>query len=79
MKVKWIILIAAGAIAAACWGVFGFAFFNRPEDRTVWIAIVTAAAVSLEAFFWVGAGVLGWSFLEGRRKLLRRWFGGRAN
>jgi hypothetical protein len=43
---------------------------------------VTAAAVSLEAFFWVGAGVLGWSFLAGRREMLsrlkRRFFGGRG-
>ena len=34
--------------------------------------MVTVAALSLEGFFWVAAGVLCWSFLAGRRAALGR-------
>ena len=33
----------------------------------VWVAIVAAAAFSLEGCLWVGAGVFGWGFLAKRR------------
>ena len=70
MKLRWIILLAAGAVVLACWTALAIAFFNRPIDRGLWIALVTAAALSLEGFFWVAAGVLGWSALAGRKKML---------
>jgi hypothetical protein len=74
MKARWIILAVAGAIVVAAWATLGFAYFNRPE-MPVWVAIVTAAALSLEAFLWVAAGVFGWGFLARRRATLVRWFG----
>lgn len=82
MKMRWIILSAAGVIVIACWMAMGIGFFVRPE-QPVWIALVTAAALSLEGFFWAAAGVLGWSFLAGRRRMLGRLrdrvFGARGN
>ena len=74
MKARWIILALAGAIVVAAWTTLGIAYFNRP-DMGVWVAIVTAAALSLEGFLWVAAGVLGWGFLAKRRATLARWFG----
>lgn len=74
MKARWIILAVAGAIVVAAWTTLGVAYFNRP-DMPVWVAIVTAAALSLEGFLWVAAGVFGWGFLAKRRATLARWFG----
>ncbi|HYD89446.1 MAG TPA: hypothetical protein VEA80_18345 [Vitreimonas sp.] len=71
MKVRWIILAVAAAIVAAAWGTLAVAYFNRPS-LPVWAAIVTAAALSLEGFFWVAAGVFGWGFLAKRRAALGR-------
>lgn len=81
MKARWIILGVAGAAVFAAWGALGVAYFFFEPSRVVWVGLVTAAALSLEAFFWVGAGVLGWSFLAGRRAMLaqlkQRFFGGK--
>ncbi|MBY0566101.1 MAG: hypothetical protein K2P70_02230 [Hyphomonadaceae bacterium] len=71
MKVRWIILAVAGAIVIAAWTALGVAYFNRPS-MPIWIGIVTAAALSLEGFFWVAAGVFGWGFLAKRRASLAR-------
>lgn len=80
MKARWIILIIAGLVAAAAWAALAVAYFFFDPDLATWTVLVTAAALSLEGFFWVGAGVLGWSFLAGRRAMLarlrRRLFGG---
>lgn len=70
MKFRWIILVAAGAVVIASWAALAIAFFNRPIDPALWVGIVTAAALSAEAFLWVAAGVLGWSVLAGRKKML---------
>lgn len=82
MKVRWIILGAAGTAMVASWTALAVAYFFFEPTIVVWTAMVTAAALSLEAFFWVGAGVLGWSFLAGRRatleRLRRRFFGRRG-
>jgi hypothetical protein len=72
MKVRWIILIIAGLVTAAAWTAMAIAYFFFDPSLAVWTALVTAAAFSLEGFFWVGAGVLGWSFLAGRRAALER-------
>jgi len=72
MKVRWIILTVAVAVVIAAWSALGIAYFNRPS-LPVWAAIVTAAAVSLEALIWVAAGVFGWGFLAKRRAALGRF------
>ena len=72
MQVRWIILIAAGLVEVAAWAALAIAYFFFEPSLALWTALVTAAALSLEGFFWVGAGVLGWSFLAGRRAMLQR-------
>jgi hypothetical protein len=79
MKARWIILCAAGLIVVAAWAAVGVAYFFFDPSLALWTGLVTAAAFSLEGFFWVAAGVLGWSFLAGRHatleRLKRRFFG----
>jgi hypothetical protein len=72
MKARWIILSIAGAAVVATWSAAAIAYFFFDPSMAVWAALVTAGALSLEAFCWVGAGVLGWSFLAGRRAMLAR-------
>ncbi|HEX8902414.1 hypothetical protein [Vitreimonas sp.] len=72
MKVRWVILGIAVAAVILTWGALGFAYFNRPS-LPIWAGIVTAAALSLEALFWVAAGVFGWGFLAKRRAALARF------
>lgn len=72
MKTRWIILAAAGAVVIAAWSAMAIGYFYRPS-LPVWAAIVTAAALSLEGFLWVAAGVFGWGFLAQRRATLARW------
>lgn len=66
MKLRWILFFTALGIAAACCAALGIAYFNRPSTP-IWLGIVAATAVSLEALLWVSAGVFGWGFLEKRR------------
>jgi hypothetical protein len=66
------ILIAAGGVVAAAWAALTAAYLFFEPNLATWTALVTAAALSLEGFLWVCAGVLGWSFLAGRRALLGR-------
>ena len=79
MKVRWIIVGLAGLMVVATWAAAAVAYFFFEPSLALWTGLVTAAALSLEGFFWVGAGVLGWSFLAGRREMLgrlkRRFFG----
>jgi hypothetical protein len=72
MKARWIILIGAGLIVVAAWAAVAVAYFFFEPSVAVWTALVTAGALSLEGFLWVCAGVLGWSFLAGRRATLAR-------
>jgi len=82
MKARWWILAVAGSAVVATVSTAAIAYFFFEPSIVVWTGIVTAAALSLEVFFWVAAGVLGWSFLAGRRatleRLRRRFFGGGA-
>ncbi len=82
MKARWIVLGVAGFAVLASWAAAAIAYVFFEPSLALWTGLVTAAALSLEAFFWVGAGVLGWSFLAGRREMLsrlkRRFFGGRG-
>lgn len=80
MKARWIILIAAIAIAVAAWAAVAIAHFFFDPSVVVWTAMVTVAAFSLEGVLWVAAGVFGWGFLAKRRaalgRLKQRFFGG---
>jgi hypothetical protein len=72
MKARWIILLAAGLIVVGAWAAVAVAYFFFDPSMALWTALVTAGALSLEGFLWVCAGVLGWSFLAGRRAMLVR-------
>ena len=82
MKMRWLLLVVAGLVVVAAWSAAAIAYFFFDPSIAVWTALVTVAAFSLEGFFWVAAGVLGWSFLAGRRATLMKWkrrlFGGPA-
>jgi hypothetical protein len=82
MKMRWLLLILAGLVVVAAWSAVAITYFFFDPNIALWTAVVTVAAFSLEGFFWVAAGVLGWSFLAGRRAVLVKWkrrlFGGRA-
>lgn len=82
MKLRWILLALAGAALVATTSAAAIAYFFFDPSIVVWTALVTAAAISLEVFFWTAAGVLGWSFLAGRRAMLQRlkqrFFGARG-
>lgn len=73
MKPRWIILALAGLVVIAAWSAVAITYFFFDPTIVVWTAVVTIAAVSLEGFFWIAAGILGWSFLAGRRATLERW------
>lgn len=81
MKARWIILSLAIAAVIAIWSAIAVAYFFFEPSRALWIGMVTAGAIALEALLWVSAGVLGWSFLAGRRAMLTRlkprFFGGK--
>lgn len=72
MKIKWLILGAAVAFVIAAWTALGVGYVVKPSTA-VWVALVAAAAISLEVLFWVGAGVFGWSMFAKRRSALERW------
>jgi hypothetical protein len=79
MKARWIIVLVAGLAVIAAWAAVAIAYFFFDPSIVVWTALVTVGAFSLEGFLWVCAGVLGWSFLAGRRasleRLKQRFFG----
>jgi hypothetical protein len=83
MNARWIILLVAGLVVIAAWAAVAIAYFFFDPSVVVWTALVTVGAFSLEGFLWVCAGVLGWSFLAGRRAMLqrlkRRFFGGQPH
>jgi len=72
MKLRWLIVAAAGLVVLAAWSAVAITYFFFHPSLALWTAVVTVAALSLEGFFWVCAGVLGWSFLAGRRQMLAR-------
>jgi len=82
MKVRWFILGLAAAVVIAAWSAVLITYLFFEPSLAVWTVLVTIGAFSLEGFFWVAAGVLGWSFLAGRRatleRLRRRFFRGRG-
>jgi hypothetical protein len=73
MKMRWLIVAATGGVVLAAWSAVAVTYFFLHPSLALWTLVVTIAALSLEGFFWVCAGVLGWSFLAGRRQMLMRW------
>lgn len=80
MKMRWLILCAAGAVATAAWAAVLVTYVFFHPNLATWAAVVTVAALCTEGFVWVCAGVLGFSFLAKRRaalmRLKERFFGG---
>ena len=72
MKLRWLIVAAAGLVVLAAWSAVAITYLFFHPGLALWTGVVTIAALSLEGFFWVCAGVLGWSFLAGRRQMLAR-------
>jgi hypothetical protein len=72
MKLRWLIVAAAALVVIAAWGAVAITYFFLHPSLALWTMVVTIAALCLEGFFWVCAGVLGWSFLAGRRQMLAR-------
>ena len=72
MKLRWLIVAVAGLVVLAAWSAVAITYFFFHPTLALWTGVVTAAALSLEGFFWVCAGALGWSFLAGRRQMLAR-------
>ncbi len=72
MRMRWVIVSAAGAITLTAWGAVAFIYFFLHPTLALFTAAATVAALSLEGFFWVCAAVAGWSFLAGRRQMLMR-------
>ena len=72
MKLRWLMVAAAGLVVLAAWSAVAVTYFVLHPTLALWTGVVTAAALSLEGFFWVCAGALGWSFLAGRRQMLAR-------
>lgn len=79
MKVKWLILTLSGLVVIAAWGTMVVTYFFFHPALALWTAEATVAAFATEGFMWVCAGVLGFSFLAKRRRMLsnlrRRIFG----
>ena len=80
MKLRWLILCAAGALVLAAWAAVIITYLFFHPTLAAWTVVVSIAAFSTEGFMWVAAGVLGFSFLAKRRaalmRLKERFFGG---
>lgn len=63
------LLIITWISVAAVWAVFGISLLAG-AGGTVKLVLLTGAAVSLEAGFWLSAVILGVSIFEGRRHIL---------
>ncbi len=68
---KTIAAVAAVALLVLTWSVVLIVgFFFRPS-LTVWIGIVTAAALATEAALWIGAGIAGITLFQKIRNRVR--------
>ena len=64
------LLVACWAIVAMVWIAMGVGL-ALGMDGGLRIALVTAAAIALEAGFWITAAILGVSVFESRRAIWR--------
>jgi len=68
---KAIAAVAAVALLTVTWAaVLIVGFFFRPS-LTLWVGIVTAAAIATEVALWVGAGIAGIAIFQRIRNRLR--------
>jgi hypothetical protein len=70
-------LYAVALVLILAWGGL-LAGFLIGVSKTVWLVLVTAAAIATEVSFWVVAAILGISVLQARGRIwtwLRRPFG----
>lgn len=70
MNWKKTALVVAWGLALAG-GLFLVGLYFTDPTRTEWFAAVTAVAVMTEIAFWVTAGVLGLTVIEGRKAIWR--------
>ena len=73
---KKLALYAVALALVLAWGGL-FAGFVFGVSKTVWIVLVTAAAIATEVAFWVVAAILGISVVQARGRIwtwLRRPF-----
>ena len=76
MTWKKLALYAVAVVLILAWGGL-LAGFLIGVSKTVWIVLVTAAAVATEVSFWVVAAILGISVVQARGRIwawLRRPF-----
>src|SRR5690349_20146616 len=59
VKMRWLIVAVAGLVVLAAWSAVAITYFFFHPALALWTGVVTAAALALEGFFWVCAGVLG--------------------
>jgi len=68
-----VFLLAAGVVATA-YAVSAVLYFSD-ADRLVFAAALTVAALGTEVLFWLGAVLLGWKVVEGRKRIWARLTG----
>ena len=76
MTWKKLALYAVAIALILAWGGL-FAGFVIGVSKTVWLVLVTAAAIATEVSFWVVAAILGISVVQARGRIwawLRRPF-----
>jgi hypothetical protein len=80
MNWRKLALYAVGLALVLAWGGLLAGYFIG-VSKTVWLVLVTAAAVATEVSFWVVAAILGISVVQARGRIwawLRRPFARRA-
>jgi hypothetical protein len=70
MRWKPLIFAAAGATVAAAWAAVAVTYFLGFKVGA-WTVIVTIAALTTEAAFWVSAAVLGVTVIQARNDIWR--------
>ena len=68
---KKLALYAVAAVLVAAWGALIAGFFIG-VSKTMWLVLVTAAAIATEVSFWVVAAILGISVVQARGRIWAR-------
>jgi hypothetical protein len=70
MRLKPLILTAAGLSVVAAWTAVAVSYFLGAKI-VAWTIVVTIAALTTEAAFWVAAAVLGVTVIQARHEIWR--------
>ena len=70
MRWKPLVLAAAGVGVLAAWTAVAVSYFLGAKI-VAWTIVVTVAALTTEAAFWVAAGVLGVTVIQARHDIWR--------